>query len=121
MTFYGVVAISLSFYIFLTILWDIGGGYNEFNKNDQLIRIVRNGFPGKNRKIFLIYSISNVKSIKLNIQDGINPKRNIYLYTKDNRQIPLTSVEQPKSLFELENEAADLAKFLNVRLEGLID
>jgi hypothetical protein len=119
MTFYGIIAISLSFYIFLTIIWDIGGGYNEFNKNDQLVRIVRNGFPGKNRKIFLIYSISNIKSIKLNIQDGINPKRGIYLYTKDNRQIPLTGIQQPKPLFELENEAADLAKFLNVSFEGL--
>jgi hypothetical protein len=85
------------------------------------VRIVRNGFPGKNRKIFLIYSMSNIKSIKINIQDGINPKRNIYLYTKDNRQIPLTGVEQPRSLFELENEAAELAKFLKVRLEGLIN
>ena len=47
MTFYGVVAISLSLYIALTILWDVGGGYNEFNKIDELIRIARNGFPWK--------------------------------------------------------------------------
>lgn len=32
MTFYGTLAIILSIYIFLTIFWDIGGGYNEFNK-----------------------------------------------------------------------------------------
>jgi hypothetical protein len=32
MSFYGILAISLSIYIGLTILWDIGGGYNEFNK-----------------------------------------------------------------------------------------
>lgn len=119
MMFYGVVAITLSIYIALTILWDVGSGYNEFNKIDDLIRIVRNGFPGKDRQILLVYSIKNIKSIKLSIQDGINPKRTIYLCTKDKRQIPLTAVEQPRSLLELETEASELAKFLNVNLEGL--
>lgn len=119
MTFYGVVAVSLSLYISLTILWDIGGGYNEFNKADQLVRIARNGFPGKNRQILLVYSINNIKSIKLSIQDGINPKRLIYLCTKDERQIPLTQVEQPRSLRELETQASELAKFLEVNLEGI--
>lgn len=118
MTFYGIIAISLSFYISLTIFWDVGGGYNEYNKQNNIIRIVRNGFPGKNRKILLIYSMLNIKSIKLKIQDGINPKRTVYLCTKDKRQIPLTPTEQPRSLSDLENEASDLAKFLNVGLES---
>nr|QWK42139.1 hypothetical protein [Pseudochorda nagaii] len=119
MTFYGVVAISLSIYIGLTIFWDIGSGYNEFDKQDELIRIVRRGFPGKNRQILLVYPFKNIKSIKLNIQDGINPKRVIYLCTKDQREIPLTPVEQPRSLETLENEASELARFLNINLEGL--
>jgi hypothetical protein len=119
MTFYGVVAVSLSLYIGLTIVWDVGGGYNEFNKVDELIRIARKGFPGKNRQILLVYPMNNIKSIRLSIQDGINPKRVIYLCTKDQRQIPLTQVEQPRSLLELETEASELAKFLDVNLEGI--
>ncbi|CAM9094566.1 unnamed protein product [Discosporangium mesarthrocarpum] len=119
MTFYGIIAICLSIYITLTIFWDIGSGYNEFDKKNELIRIVRRGFPGKNRQILLIYSFNNIKSIKLNIQEGINPKRIIYLCTKDEREIPLTPVEQPRSLEVLENEASELAKFLNINLEGL--
>ena len=119
MTFYGVVAICLGLYITLTIIWDIGGGYNEFNKTDDLIRIARNGFPGKNRQILLVYPMNNIKSIRLSIQDGLNPKRVIYLCTKDQRQIPLTQVEQPRSLFELETHASELAKFLEVNLEGI--
>ena len=119
MTFYGVVAISLSFYIGLTIFWDVGGGYNEFDKQNELIRIVRRGFPGKNRQILLVYQFRNIKSIKLSIQDGLNPKRIIYLCTKDQREIPLTPVEQPRPLETLENEASELAKFLNINLEGL--
>ncbi|CAM9303255.1 unnamed protein product [Ascophyllum nodosum] len=119
MTFYGVIAISLSLYISLTIFWDVGSGYNEFDKENQLVRIVRLGFPGKNRKILLVYQFKNLKSIKLTIQDGINPKRIIYLCTKDQREIPLTPVEQPRPLEILENEASELAKFLNINLEGL--
>ncbi len=119
MTFYGVVAISLSIYIGLTIFWDVGSGYNEFDKQNELVRIVRRGFPGKNRQILLVYPFKNLKSIKLNIQDGINPKRIIYLCTKDQREIPLTPVEQPRSLELLENEASELARFLNINLEGL--
>nr|YP_011005042.1 Photosystem I assembly protein Ycf4 [Analipus japonicus]WAM61905.1 Photosystem I assembly protein Ycf4 [Analipus japonicus] len=118
MTFYGVVAISLSLYIALTIFWDVGSGYNEFDKQNELIRIVRRGFPGKNRQILLVYQFKNIKSIKLNIQDGLNPKRIIYLCTKDQREIPLTPVEQPRSLEILENEASELARFLGINLEG---
>ena len=119
MTFYGVIAISLSLYIALTIFWDVGSGYNEFDKENELVRIARRGFPGKNRKILLVYQFKNLKSIKLNIQDGLNPKRIIYLCTKDEREIPLTPVEQPRPLEILENEASELARFLNINLEGL--
>lgn len=119
MTFYGIIGLTLSFYISLTIAWNVGSGYNEFDKKNELIRIVRLGFPGKNRQILLVYPFNNIKSIKLNIQEGINPKRIIYLCTKDEREIPLTQVEQPRSLEILETEASDLARFLNTKLEGL--
>lgn len=118
MTFYGVVGLTLSAFLTLTIFWDIGSGYNEFNKETELIRIVRRGFPGKNRQILLVYPFETIKSIKLFVQEGINPKRVIYLCTKDNREIPLTPVEQPCALEVLESQAADLARFLNIRLEG---
>ena len=51
MTFYGTLSLSLSFYILATIIWDIGGGYNEYNKIENLVKIVRRGFPGNNREI----------------------------------------------------------------------
>lgn len=109
MLFYGCVALSLSIYIFLTILWDIGGGYNEYNKKDGLVRIIRKGFPGKNREILLTYPIDDIKAIKVDVQDGLNPKRSLYLKTKDNREIPLSSVSEPRSLTDLEDEALSLA------------
>jgi hypothetical protein len=54
MLFYGTGALGLAIYIILTILWNIGSGYNEFSKVEQIARIVRVGFPGKNRIIFFL-------------------------------------------------------------------
>ena len=60
MIFYGTLSISLSVYILLTVVWDIGSGYNEYNKSENLVKIVRRGFPGKNREILLTYSLNNI-------------------------------------------------------------
>ena len=119
MIFYGTLSLSLGFYIFITLLWDIGSGYNEYNKVENLVKIVRKGFPGKNREILLTYPLTNIRAIGIKISEGLNPKRSIYLCLKDNRQIPLTPVQQPDSISNLEEEAADLAKFLNLNLENL--
>lgn len=119
MAFYGSAALMISFYIFLTIIWDVGGGYNEFNKKEKLVRIIRKGFPGKNRNIFLVYPFNNIKSVKLSIKEGLNPRRIILLCTKDQREIPLSPIEQPLPLSEIEEKASELALFLEVKLEGL--
>jgi len=47
MMFYGTLSLGLSIYIGVTLFWDIGGGYNEYNKTENLVKIVRKGFPGK--------------------------------------------------------------------------
>nr|YP_009541583.1 photosystem I assembly protein Ycf4 [Synarthrophyton chejuense]AYR05592.1 photosystem I assembly protein Ycf4 [Synarthrophyton chejuense] len=119
MIFYGTVATFLSFFLWLTILWNVGAGYNEFNNEEGLITIFRLGFPGRNRSLYLKYRVQDVYSIRVNIQEGLTPKREIYLKTKDKREIPLTAVGQPLLLSEIEKQAADLAKFLGVILEGL--
>ena len=119
MMFYGTLSLSLSVYIGATILWDIGSGYNEYNKIENLVKIVRRGFPGRNREILLTYPITSVQSIGIKISEGLNPQRSIYLCLKDERKIPLTPVQQPDSISDLEDQAADLAKFLDLKLENL--
>jgi len=119
MMFYGTLSLSISIYTFLTVLWDIGSGYNEYNKIENLVKIVRRGFPGKNREILLTYPLNNIRSIGIKISEGLNPKRIIYLCLKDERKIPLTPVEQPNTISNLEENAADLAKFLELKLENL--
>ena len=119
MMFYGTLSLGISIYIITTLFLDVGSGYNEYNKTENLVKIVRKGFPGKNREILLTYPLSNVQSIGIKITEGLNPTRSIYLCLKDERQIPLTPVQEPTSISELEEEAADLAKFLDLKLENL--
>lgn len=119
MCFYGSLGILLGLYIGLLLLWDLGEGFNEFNFETGQIKIFRWGFPGKNRRIDLQYPIEDVQSIRVEIQEGFNPKRVIYLRLRGNREIPLTRAGQPISIQELENQAAELAKLLQVSLEGM--
>jgi len=119
MMFYGTLSFGISLYIVTTVLLDIGGGYNEYNRIENLVKIVRKGFPGKNREILLTYPFSNIKSIGIKITEGLNPTRSIYLCLTDDRKIPLTPVQEPTSISNLEDEAASLAKFLNLKLENL--
>nr|YP_010133893.1 hypothetical protein RF4 [Fistulifera saprophila]QWM93383.1 hypothetical protein RF4 [Fistulifera saprophila] len=119
MMFYGTLSLGFSIYIFITIVLDIGSGYNEYNKVENLVKIIRRGFPGKNREILLTYPLENVRSIGIKITEGLNPTRNIYLCLKDERNIPLTPVQEPTAISDLEEEAADLAKFLDLKLENL--
>ena len=119
MMFYGSLSLALGTYITFTILLDIGSGYNEYNKLENIVKIVRKGFPGKNREILLTYPLSNVRAIGIKITEGLNPTRSIYLCLKDERNIPLTPVQEPTAISNLEKEAAELAKFLELKLENL--
>lgn len=119
MMFYGTLSLGLSIYIIFTIILDVGGGYNEYNKLESLVKIVRKGFPGKNRQILLTYPLTNIRAIGIKITEGLNPTTSIYLCLKDERNIPLTPVQQPISISDLEEEAEDLAKFLELQLENI--
>jgi hypothetical protein len=119
LTFYGVAGTLLATYLWLAILLDIGGGYNEFNQNTGDITIFRNGFPGKNRRVELKSKIADAQAVRVDIRDGLSPKRTLYVRIKGRREIPLTRVGEPISLTELETQGANLARFLAVPLEGL--
>lgn len=119
MSFYGSLGFLLSLYWWFLIFWNVGSGFNEFNKKDGLIRIFRWGYPGKNRKIDLSYSLKDVEAIKVELKQGLDPQRTIYLRLKGNREIPITGIGQPLTLKDIEKQASELANFLQVSLEGL--
>jgi hypothetical protein len=115
--FYGTVGSILGIFLLLTILWNVGSGYNEYNKDSKSIILYRKGFPGKNRELSFNFSFDEIRSIKMRIKEGLNPKRQLLLCLLDSREIPLTGIEQPTSLNVIEEEAITIAKFLNVSLE----
>jgi len=119
MGFYGVAGILLASYLWVIIALDVGGGYNEFNKEIGKVRIFRSGFFGKNRKIEIEHPLDKVQAVRVDIREGLNPKRALYLRIKGRPDIPLTRVGQPLPLSELENQGAEMARFLQVPLEGL--
>ena len=119
MSFYGSLGFLLSIYWLFLIFWNVGGGFNEFNKKEGFIRVFRWGYPGKNRRIDLQYSLKDVEAIKVELKQGFDPQRTIYMRLKGKREIPLTGIGQPLTLKDLEKQASELANFLQVSLEGL--
>lgn len=119
--FYGSVGSILGIFLCLTIWWDVGFGYNDYDQNLAQILLYRKGFPGKNRELKLSFGFDEVKSIKIRIRDGLNPRRQLLLCLNDGREIPLTGAEQPSALSKVESEAVTLAKYLNVYLETFVE
>jgi hypothetical protein len=117
LTFYGTVGSVLGVFLALTVWWGVGSGYNEFNRNLQQVKLYRKGYPGKGRELVFTFLFDEIKSIKMRIKEGINPKRQLLICLDDGREIPLTGIEQPQALNKLENDAIAISKYLNVFLE----
>ena len=118
--FYGTGALGIAIYLLLTVVWNVGSGYNEFSRLENIVRIVRIGFPGKNRLIFLSYDFTNIKNLKFLVKQGLNPRCNVLLVLKDKREIPLFPAQFLLNPNDTEKRAIDLANFLNVPLESVI-
>lgn len=121
MCFYGSLGLLLSVYWWFLIFWNVGGGFNEFNKKDGFVRIFRWGYPGQNRKIDLYYTLKDIEAIRVELKQGgfTDSQRTIYLKLKGKKEIPLTGIGDPLTIQEIEKQASELANFLQVSLEGL--
>lgn len=117
--FYGVVGSATAAYQYLSLVWNLGGGYNEFDRETGKVTIFREGFPGKNRKIKFEYNIKDVQGLRVELKEGLNPSRQIFLRVKGRGEMPLTRVGQPLPLTTIENQAAEIARFLSVTIDGL--
>lgn len=119
MGLYGAAGLLLSIYLWSVIILDVGGGFNRFDRGTGTATIFRKGFLGKNRTIEIEYPLEDIQAVRVEIKEGINPRRVLYLRVKGKGDIPLTPVGQPMALSRLENQGAELARFLSVPLEGL--
>ena len=117
MCFYGSLGLLFGIYLWLTIFWKVGGGFNEFDKNSGVVRVFRWGLPGNDRRIDFSYKIKDISAVRVSLKEGVNPRRSISLLIKGKQEIPLTRIGQPIALQDIENEASSLAQFLQVSLE----
>jgi hypothetical protein len=115
--FYGTVGSILGIFLALTVWWNVGSGYNEYNRDTQTVKLYRKGFPGTNREITFLFPFEEIRSIKMRIKEGLNPKRQLLLCLTDGREIPLTGIEEPVAINKMEDEAITISKYLNIFLE----
>ena len=113
---YGLGAILLSSYLWAVIAIDVGSGYNRFDLGSDTITIERRGFR---QLINFTLSCSDVQAVKVEVRDGLNPRRRLSLRLRGRRDLPLTRVGEPMPLADLERSGAELARYLNVPLEGV--
>lgn len=114
MLIFGLLSIFYSLYIFLLLILDIGGGFNEFDCGEGIIRIMRRGFPWQNRNLLFTYPIEDLDYVEFTINEGLDTIRNLYLVTNDLRRIPLSSLSESLSIKEAETDARLLANFLGL-------
>nr|YP_010700379.1 photosystem I assembly protein Ycf4 [Flexiglena variabilis]WCH63518.1 photosystem I assembly protein Ycf4 [Flexiglena variabilis] len=119
MCFYGIIGTIISIYQILLIYWQVGEGYNEFNKQTGKLTIFRKGFPGKNSEIKLVYLIEEIEAIHVKTTTNIlNSSQTICICLKGKYEIPILQIRPPIKIGELEKKASELASFLKVPIKG---
>nr|YP_010475838.1 photosystem I assembly protein Ycf4 [Corydalis pseudoadoxa]UVH70125.1 photosystem I assembly protein Ycf4 [Corydalis pseudoadoxa] len=117
MSFYGIAGLFISTYLSCTISWNVGSGYDRFDRKEGIVSIFRWGFPGKNRRILLRFLMRDVQSIRIEVKEGLFPRRVLYMEIRGQGSVPLTQSEENFTPREMEQKAAELAYFLHVPIE----
>jgi hypothetical protein len=113
---YGVAALLLALYLWSVISIDVGAGANRFDRSSGTATISRRGFRSL---ISFELPLREIQAVKVDVRDGLNPRRRLALRVQGRRDLPLTRVGEPLPLAELEQSGAELARFLKVPLEGV--
>ncbi|CAH8304893.1 hypothetical protein AALP_AA7G155500 [Arabis alpina] len=117
MSFYGIAGLFISCYLWCTILWNVGSGYDLFDRKEGIVRIFRWGFPGKSRRIFLRFLMKDIQSIRIEVKEGVSARRVLYMEIRGQGAIPLIRTDENFTTREIEQKAAELAYFLRVPIE----
>nr|QXO90658.1 photosystem I assembly protein Ycf4 [Pyrrosia assimilis] len=118
MCFYGIAGLFLGLYLWCTAFWNVGGGYNLFDKREGFSSIFRWGFPGNNRRIRIRFLLKDVEAVGLESREGFYPRRILYLKLRGRQNIPLTRIGENLTSGDIEEKAAELARFPRVSIEG---
>jgi len=116
MGLYGIAGSLLALYLWIGIVLDVGSGENCFDRDSGRLTVRRRGFR---QWIEVNLPLDDIQAVKVDIREGLNPRRRLALKLRGRRDLPLTGVGQPMALAVLEASGARLASFLNVPLQGL--
>jgi len=116
MGLYGLAAALLATYLWAVIAIDVGAGANQFDKASGTLTVTRRGFR---QLISVTTPLNDIQAVKVDVRDGLNPRRRLALRVQGRRDLPLTRVGEPMPLADLERGGAELARFLGVPLEGV--
>lgn len=119
MCFYGIAGSFISFYLWCTIWWNVGSGYNRFDKRKGTFSLFRWGFPGRNRRVFIQFFIGDIQAIRMEVQEGFSSRRVLYVKIRGQQDVPLSRIEEYPTLKDMEDKAAELARFLKISIEGV--
>nr|AIW51411.1 photosystem I assembly protein ycf4 [Corallorhiza maculata var. occidentalis] len=117
MSFYGIAGLFISSYLWCMISWNVGSGYDRFNRKEGRISLFRWGFPGRNRRIFLCFFMKDIQSIRMEVREVLFPRRVLYMEIRGRGSITLTRTDENLTPREIEQKAAELAYFLRVPIE----
>nr|YP_010209448.1 photosystem I assembly protein Ycf4 [Linum lewisii]UBA16896.1 photosystem I assembly protein Ycf4 [Linum lewisii]UFH78817.1 photosystem I assembly protein Ycf4 [Linum leonii]UKQ02577.1 photosystem I assembly protein Ycf4 [Linum strictum] len=117
MSFYGIAGLFFSSYLWSTILWNVGSGYDRFDRKEGIVEIFRWGFPGQNRRILLRFLLKDIQAIRIEVKQGIYVRRVLSMEIRGQGAIPLIRTDENLTPRELEQKAAELAYFLRVPIE----
>ena len=116
MGLYGLAAMALCTYLWVVIFIDVGAGSNCFDRSAGVATISRRGFR---QAISVEIPLRDIQAVKVEVRDGLSPRRRLALKVQGRRDMPLTRVGEPLPLADLELSGAQLARFLGVPLEGV--
>nr|YP_010891058.1 pafII [Erythrina sandwicensis]WJK72508.1 pafII [Erythrina sandwicensis] len=124
MAFYGSGGLGISFYFWGILFWNVGGGYDIFDKTTKKVSFWRWGFPGKNRKSVFEIPMDEIQSIRIITtvkEEGIFTRiltydSIVYMETIEQGFIPLTRSEDDLLPPIIAQKAGELSSFLGVPL-----
>ena len=116
MGLYGLAALLLATYLWVVIGIDVGAGSHRLDRQAGHATIRRQGF----RQVIAVeIPLREIQAVKVEVRDGLSPRRRISLKVQGRRDMPLTRVGEPMPLADLALSGAQLARFLGVPLEGV--
>ncbi|CAN6446901.1 unnamed protein product [Victoria cruziana] len=117
MCFYGIAGLFISSYLWCTILWSVGSSYDKFDRKEGIVCIFYWGFFGRNRRIFFRFHIRDVHSIRIEVKEGLFPRRVLYMEIGGRGDIPLMRTDENLTPREIEQKAAESAYFCTYQLK----